>query len=75
MDDSVLCLPAQTPLHVAAERAYETRCRYIVALDTAARDTAARDTAARDTAPVLGFTSGMGFAQIVAERGNRPADT
>jgi CBS domain-containing protein len=81
MDGSVLCLPAQTPLYIAAERAYETRCRYIVALDTAALDTAALDTAALDTAardmaaPVLGFTSGMGFAQIVAERGNRPADT
>lgn len=60
MDASVLSLPAQTPLYVAAERAYEARCRYIVAQDPAAR--------------VTGFTSGMGFAQIVAERGNKPAN-
>lgn len=64
MDGSVLALPSETPLHVAAERAYESRCRYIVAQDTAAPAPAAR---------VTGFTSGMGFAQVVAERGNSPA--
>lgn len=62
MDGSVLALPGETPLHVAAERAYESRCRYIVAQDTTA-----------PAARVTGFTSGMGFAQIVAERGNNPA--
>lgn len=66
MDGSVLSLPGQSPLYLAAERAYETRCRYIVARDSADQGTAAR---------VTGFTSGMGFAQIVAERGNRPANT
>ena len=74
MDGSVLSLPGQTPLHVAAERAYQTRCRYIVAQDTAAQDPAAQDPVAQDPAArVTGFTSGMGFAQIVAQRGNRPA--
>jgi CBS domain-containing protein len=64
MDGSVLSLPGQTPLYVAAERAYETRCRYIVAHEGADDDATLR---------VTGFTSGMGFAQIVAEHANRPA--
>jgi hypothetical protein len=37
MDGSVLALPGETPLHVAAERAYESRCRYIVAQIVAER--------------------------------------
>lgn len=65
MDGSVLALPPETPLYLAAERAYETRCRYIIAQDAAAQDPAAR---------VTGFTSGMGFAQVVANRGNKAAN-
>lgn len=53
MDASILSLAARTPLSEAAERAYEGRCRYIVA---------------HDGEQVTGFTSGMGLTAIVAGR-------
>lgn len=64
MDKSVLSLPGSTPMFEAARRAYEDRCRYIVAREEEDGAGAQAGGAGR----VVGVTSALGFAEVVARR-------